>query len=501
MNKILIIFKLSLFLLCPLTSFSKNLLDYPKAPICIDFMEALAKKNPEYFIEKRFPTEEQFFNRYPENTQSNTYEYYAKQYANMKSKFIESLNIALNSTDTNRIDWTKAEFLSESSNQFGNHSEITFLMRYDHSYYIVNLGNSYLINEKWVYFDNNVKITKYVEKIIEHEISKVSLAEEIGIKTSVPQSGFKAIFYDVTTKEIKFEQLIDDINVDLGNEDFRGYEEYSSDFHGIKPKNLGVYVVGYLSFSQNTTKDINIDWTHWSKIKVRVDNKILKGRLNKGFKFNKGKHLIEVKYENDLNPIIWARFFVKITAPVIVDYSMGELIEELNRILRNNTKIWYAGFYDSSNKVQKTSINLNYSLDPVILFISTHETLHIDINNIHAGNIAAIILSSTQPTTISFDDTREIIPVFNMIELQMFPLVTKMSPKIVKFGDNIFDENKVTMLLRSINNVTKGGKLNAYSVVHSTSELTVPDNFLTEESYINLETSINDAWANAKAQN
>jgi hypothetical protein len=86
------------------------------------------------------------------------------------------------------------------------------------------------------------------------------------LKAKIPTKGFKASYFDIKTKEIKFEQTLNHIHVDLGNANFRVYNEDSSTFHGIKPKDLGVYVAGYVHYPEETIKDIHIDCGHWSKI-------------------------------------------------------------------------------------------------------------------------------------------------------------------------------------------------------------------------------------------
>ncbi len=383
-----------------------------------------------------------------------------------------------------------SEYLGERSNQSGRHSNIKFLLRSDHEAYLVTLGNSKLIDEKWFSFDR-VSMKKLKDRKPKFKTSEYSLGGEEGLAIPIPEQGFKAVFFDIKTREIKFEKDLKSIHVDLGNNNYE--KNNQSTFHGIDARNLGVYVIGYLEFREDTEKDITVNWGHWSKVKVKIDDNIIVGSCIVKYPFTKGKHLVEVLYKNNLNPMNWAKFYLKIQNPD-VNFSRKEISKELSNLSLKKPKIWYASAYSSTDGYQNFKITLKRSDEPVVLFVSTYEILHFDVYGADQANLKAVILSSYSPSTLKFHSRDSDIPVYRMMGQHNLPIVSKMVPKVKKHGDMYVAENRIKDLLEQILAISGGKRLDAYSMVCDSSELTVPEKVLSDSSYGELEKDIQIAW-------
>jgi hypothetical protein len=485
-KKILILAVAAVFL--PHIALANAMSDNSQDAICLALIQSFADKDPEQFIKTWFPTMNEYFEAEGRSKVKQSEDYYTKANDQNKESFLKSWQSVVAGKDGVKIVWQDAEYLRSVSNRSRNYSKIRFIFRYDHVNYLITLGTAHYLHEKWVYFDRKIKLEELKPPGNPTEKAADSLANELGFSTAIPAKGFKAIFYDKKTHEIKHEMDLDKIQVDLGNKELTGFDAYATDFHGIEPNNISAYVVGNLYFPEDTMQDITINQSNSSKFSVQLDGNTIKRQQLKNYQFTKGKHLVEVRYEAGLPlRVDWVKFSVRFTPPV-TDYSVKELKKALEPEILENTKIWYVGLYESDEKYQRAELELEFSLDPVILFIGTYKVSSIDIRNIRAANVSAIVISSMYPPiTVDFSGKAADIPVYHSAPFHSVPCVHKMEPKLHRTGNNeIYDENQLTQLVQYIKEVTGGKRINGYSTAYSAKKLIVPDQVLSAKEYLQL---------------
>ena len=168
---------------------------------------------------------------------------------------------------------------------------------------------------------------------------------------------------------------------------------------GIPSENFNAYWVGNLSVPYSGLYNILINKSH-ANARVIIDKHIIieKGQHNEQQKvyIPEGKHLIEVEYLNH-----WHTTDMKV---VISDLSQVKQPQDptafLKRVKKDNPNVvgLYAGVYESNQ--QSVVINIPKMNMPIVLFLSSYESVNWQINNPYNTLIAGVVYGSSNKGSI-----------------------------------------------------------------------------------------------------
>lgn len=216
--------------------------------------------------------------------------------------------------------------------------------------------------------------------------AKTTWGKQLNPKNKVPKNKFKAFY--INTKypnKIVASEYTDKVSINY---------PYNK-FHGIDSQDFGGYWVGDFTYDKETIQEISIAQS-WSKTRIIIDGTVIyEGGNNTKmpYTFSKGKHRIEIEYINNWHT---TGFMVTIKSKEKV-----HTIKEVKQILADKSskksKVLHVGVYESRKKDQSIDLLLEKQDDPVVLLLSSYESVEWVIQNPHKVKIEAIIYSSHRP--------------------------------------------------------------------------------------------------------
>lgn len=199
---------------------------------------------------------------------------------------------------------------------------------------------------------------------------------------SIPVNKFRAFYMDKNNpKKIQFSEVVDTLSLTYSHQPF----------HTILADNfLGLWI-GNFTFEKETQININVSIS-WANIKITDNGKIIyDGGTSSQIDhtFSKGTHRIEVEYINNYGQVDVNMGFIKYV-PVLDENTIHSLITP-------DTNIYLFGGYESDRNDHGIDLTLQNSSRPIVLFLSSYETINYTIHNVHGGKLKAIIYNSYEP--------------------------------------------------------------------------------------------------------
>ena len=210
--------------------------------------------------------------------------------------------------------------------------------------------------------------------------------EYLNPKGTVPKNRFQAFY--INTKEpqkVIASETVDKVSVNYP------YDK----FHGIKSEDFGGYWVGNFSYDKETPLQIGVSQS-WSKTRIIIDGTVVYeggGNARVPYTFAKGKHRVEIEYINNWHT---TGFMVTI-APEKKTYGAAEIKRLLAEHTSKQSKVLYAGVYESRNKEQTVTLKLAKSTVPVVLVLSSYDAVEWIVKNPHRVKIEAVVYGAYKP--------------------------------------------------------------------------------------------------------
>ena len=232
-----------------------------------------------------------------------------------------------------------------------------------------------------------------------------------------------------------------------------------SDFHGIGSKMFGAYWVGNLKFERDEDREILIHQGH-SNTKLYInDELIFSGDSEKRLlhTFRKGLNKVEVEYING-----WHTTTVSvIIRPIVKVYDNSTAKEQLRKIVKPESEIYYVGAYESSDLFNRVTVKLKATNHPVVLFLSSYNPVLWIIDNTYDVDIDAIVYRENSLIKYAENETSK---TFAIKEL---PTAHKV--------------RQLRKISRAIHTIT-GQSLTGFAGEYDISVVPVPEYGITEEA-------------------
>jgi hypothetical protein len=208
----------------------------------------------------------------------------------------------------------------------------------------------------------------------------------------IPSKGFNAYYINTTkASSIVSSQTVKNISIDYAWDEF----------HGIRSQDFGAYWVGDLYLSSNEVKRIKINQGR-SKTRIIIDGHIIYEGGDKSdflINFKSGAHRIEVEYINNWHT---TEFSLELLDYLQQYLSISETKDILHENIIGQYTSHFVGVYESSSSNRPITVQIDKaskSLEPLVLFLSSYETVRWNISNPFDVNILAVVYSSTKPGT------------------------------------------------------------------------------------------------------
>lgn len=228
---------------------------------------------------------------------------------------------------------------------------------------------------------------------IHHNGSVMSVPEYLREESEVdfdaiPVNRYQAQYYDSTDPyHVISEGLEDEISL--------SYNFLDGDYSilGIDYRDFGARWTGKLECAQDVDQEITINQES-SACEVYVDDELVyegSSSLVLNYHFTAGVHKVEVVYANNDSQTAKFQFGM---GQQNQDYSVTELSELLNPIINQDTELYYAGVYESSDANNEVEVVVQETSSPVVLFLSSHDPVKWAIQNSNNVQIEAIVYRS-----------------------------------------------------------------------------------------------------------
>lgn len=271
---------------------------------------------------------------------------------------------------------------------------------------------------------------------------------------NIPLNSYKVYYYNTNepTKVIA-EDTVDFIGINS-----------SETIHGIPSNDLGVAWIGDLEFSEDITKKIDIVQS-WSTVKLQIDGVKVQSDT---YLFTKGKHRIEVDFENNWHTIDFMLQFVD--ADPIIERS--ELLNKINNLLSKSMSLEYVGIYESDDSQHIINVDVKSTSKPTVLVLVSFSSVNWHVNNSNQDNIKAIIFSSYTGTGKVELNGKPTVPIYRLTDLE---IAYTILPTSFEVNDKYYFQNFEFDLVRKQMMELFGKKLSGFTGAYSASKVSVPD--------------------------
>lgn len=315
------------------------------------------------------------------------------------------------------------------------------------------------------------------------EVAEIPLSQRYQFADKPTDSGFRAIYFNLKTGKVGCSEVINEINVHLGNK--KQYLNHGRlGFCGIPERELGACFYGYLDFDKEQEKVLGAHYTHWAKVQIDINEQpvIAKGLKTAVYNFSAGRHKIEALYQPYLNGLHWAQFSVNLIEKQ-QNYSINELKQALPDI--ENHKLWYAGVYKSQGDTDEVvHLNLASSFTPVILLLSSIDARRFIINNADKAKLKAVIFNGDNMAQINIPDKAE-TPIYRLFGAHAIAYTETLETTEENTEEDIKKDTE--RLINSIDRLVPHLPLSGFSGVHKANNIEVPKIHLSSNDYRNLK--------------
>lgn len=290
-------------------------------------------------------------------------------------------------------------------------------------------------------------------------------------ENEIPVNQFKAFYINTKTpKNVIQSELVDKVSI-----------KYAwNDFHKIKSDDFGAYWVGYFDFEKDEKRLITINQS-WAETRIIIDGKVVFNGKNSNNKlthfFKKGRHKIEIEYINNWHT---TDFLVNIGVEQNI-YSRENAVKLLHQLIDKKTKLYYAGVYESNTTDFTVDINIEQGFNPIILYLSSYESLKWKINNPYNVNIKAIVYDS--------NDSSSSIEIDKLAKTKLIPLKNmdyayKLIPTYYDTNDGYHKEGHgIITLTYALKDLLNNKKFDGCSMEYGANKLKVPNTLLNNDKY------------------
>ncbi|BCE02673.1 cellulose binding domain-containing protein [Marinicellulosiphila megalodicopiae] len=180
--------------------------------------------------------------------------------------------------------------------------------------------------------------------------------------------------------------------------DYMAIDYSYSNFHNIDSHEFYASWEGVINVADASLPiDMNID-VSWSNINVYLDGQLIESYFGhkKRIELNlsEGEHDIRLDYHNH-----WHTSGINVTFTQNENTTAEEVAELLTQFDAKNAKIVTVAGYESSDLYNEINITVNYTAQPVILFLSTYHSLNYVLDIADNANIQAVFVNSYAPTS------------------------------------------------------------------------------------------------------
>ncbi|WP_373036848.1 hypothetical protein [Sulfurimonas sp.] len=310
--------------------------------------------------------------------------------------------------------------------------------------------------------------------------AKTTWGAQLNPKNIIPTNKFKAFYINTNKpKKVIASQEMDKVSINYN----------SNHFHNIDSKDFGGYWVGNFTYKKTEDMQISISQS-WAKTRIIIDGMVIYEGTNNGqvpFTFTKGKHKIEVEFINNWHT---TNFMVNIQKKE-KKYTSKEIKKELKRHTSKNSDVFFVGVYESKKNNQTITLKIAKHSKPVILVLSSYDSVGWIIKNPHKVKIEAIVYSAHKPGVEVKGDISDSTPILAYNgRIGSYSMEKRCS---CINGGAVFncDGQNGLDTIRTIENLTLK-KMFGYSVEYGADTFIVPNTLLNTEKRQELKDNLKD---------